>query len=376
MSSTAWTTVSTALTDTTSYAAIQDFARGTDRYTILMNGTDKLYWDGSTSVPVSFSTSVPDTDIFTVHKGRVYAVRDNDIKYTALNDITDWTSANDAGTIDVTYARGPITAITEYNDHVICFTQFSMHMLYGDGPSDYDLINVEGRVGCVSNKSLAVCNKRLYWLWYDGVYQYSNGSVQKISLPVSEYIENMNTTYRSKAVAGAWNEYLYLAIPYGSTATTNNLLLVFDTDKDKWYVETGAYKGFVTIGNVIYGVDYDGSIKNIRTGNTDDGTAITWYHISKAFNDNSLNYKALQDIEMVYQTTGTLNLDYSTSADSTAFTSLAVSSDFETDGIKHRALILAHAMQDIEWYRLKLHGAGQATIDFVQRNVVVQEKAR
>lgn len=367
---TAWVNVKTGLAD--AKATIKDFARGTDRYTVLMNGTDRFAWNGTADTEL---TDAPLSSMFTVHKGRIYAALDNDIKFCALNDITDWSTANDAGTIDVTYAMGNITAITEYNDHVIVFTEFSMHELYGDGPDTYDLINVEGRVGCVSNNSLVVCNKRLYWLWHDGVYEYGGGSIKKISNAVKTYIDSVSDGYKSISAAGAWNEYLYLSIATNG-ATENNTLLVYDTDKGKWYVESGEFIGFTTIGNVIYGVTKDGDILNIRTGNDDDGTPIEWYHISKAFNDNALNYKALQDIEIVYETTGELNIGYSTSASSTSFTTLAETTDFITDGQKHRGLILAHQMQNVEWYRLKLWGTGQATVDFVQRNVVVQRKAR
>ena len=163
-----------------------------------------------------------------VHRSQregIYAALDNDIKFCALNDITDWSTANDAGTIDVTYAMGNITAITEYNDHVIVFTEFSMHELYGDGPDTYDLINVEGRV--------KVVYRTIPWLYatnacigygMTGVYEYGGGSIKKISNAVKAYIDSISDGYKSISAAGAWNEYLYLSIA-ANGATENNTLL-------------------------------------------------------------------------------------------------------------------------------------------------------
>ena len=212
-STNAYVNLTTTLSSTE--AEIGEFATGTNRYTLLMNSTQKLIWDGTSTALVLGTSDTPLTKIFAVHKGRIYAARDNDIKYCALNKTTDWATANDAGSIDVTRAKGPIIAMCEYNDFVIVWTEYSMHELHGTGPYNYDLIDIEGGIGCISNRSVAVCRGRLYWLWYDGVYEYNGASPVKISDPVRHYIENIFSNSKTKCVVGSSGDYLYLAIPYG-----------------------------------------------------------------------------------------------------------------------------------------------------------------
>ena len=67
--------------------------------------------------------------------------------FCGLNKIDDWSTANDAGSIDVTRAYGPITALTEFRDFVTAFTEYSMHVLYGTGPTNYNLADVSSEDG-------------------------------------------------------------------------------------------------------------------------------------------------------------------------------------------------------------------------------------
>jgi hypothetical protein len=63
-----------------------------------------------------------------------------------------------------------------------------MHELFGSSPSNFELVDVEGEIGCFSRKSLVKCNKKLFWYWTDGIYEYNGSSPVKISQPVDDYI--------------------------------------------------------------------------------------------------------------------------------------------------------------------------------------------
>lgn len=379
--SSAYTNLTTALS-TSAQAEFEEFATGTNRYTILMNSTQKLIWDGTSTALVLGDANTPNTNIFTVHKGRIYAARDNDIMFCALNKTTDWTTAQDAGTIDITRAKGEITGLYEYNDKVIAFTEFSMHELFGTGPANYDLIDVEGEIGCISDRSLVKANRRLYWLWYDGVYEYSGSSPIKISDPVDDYIKSINLTYKTKCVSGSIGDFFYLSIPYGASANQNNIILKYDTRIKKWYVETGAYTDFVTIGNVLYGVDTAGKLWNMRdeTMTTDAGTAIPWSLITKPYNENAIQQKkVITDLYLVADvSTGSTSftVSYSTNPtnnDSTTFStleSLSGSSNIQNERIQ----IPVTALQNVDTYRLKFEGTGQATIHYLQKNIRVKRR--
>ena len=379
--STAFVNLTTSLSSTE--AEIGEFATGTNKYTLLMNSTQKLIWDG-TSTAINLGTiDTPLTKIFTVHKGRIYAARENDIKFCALNKTSDWTTANDAGSIDITRAKGNISGMTEYNDHVMAFTEYSMHELFGTGPPNYELIDVEGEVGCISARSITKGNRRLYWVWFDGVYEYDGASPVKISDAVNEYIQNITPAHKAKIVSGSIGDFLYIAIPYNSTV--NNLVLKFDTRLRKWYVEDGAFVDFVTIGNVLYGVDSAGQIWNMRntsaTEGVDSATPISWSMITKPFNENAVaEQKAVTEMSLVVDrsiSSTSFTIGYSTNVennDSTSFITIVSDVPASSNIRKTRVQLPLSALQNVDWYRLRIAGTGQATVHSLQKNLRIKPR--
>lgn len=372
----AWSNLTTTLSSTE--AEIKDFATGTARYTILMNSTQKFYWDGTSTALVLGDANTPFTKIFTVHKGRIYASSNNTIKYCALNLINDWTTANDSGSITITNARGNITGLTEYNDKVIAFTEYGMHELYGDDPTNFELVDIEGEVGCISDRSIVKCNQKLYWAWIDGIYEYNGASPLKISTPVDSYIKNISYSNRTKVCSGSIGDFLYISIP--NSADSNNMLLVYDTVNKKWFTETGTISDFITIQNALYGVNSAGTINNIRSTNyNDNSTAISWELITKPFNAGSVSQKkTLSDISLIYngEASATMNVGYNTSVSSTNFTSLATSTDFTMDGTEQnqKLLIPTTDLQNVDWFKLQIKGSGKTTIHSLETNYRVKRR--
>lgn len=368
---TAYVNVATGLTN--AKGEFEEFATGTTRYLIYSNETERKAWDGSTITDLS---NAPSSKIFTTHKGRIYWARDNDIVYSALNLINDYTTGSGGGTIDVTRSKGVLTGLYQYSDKVIVFTAYGMHLLYGTDSTTFELVDIEGDVGCISNRSLTACGKRLYFVAYDGIYEYDGSSVIKISEPyygngvkggVTSYINNINFTYKTKIVGGSYGDIIYFSIPYGSSATENNLLLIFDTNKRIWNIETGGFVNFVTIDNVLYGVDSDGTLWDMVNGDDDEGTDITWSFITKPFTANGISNKTSLHsmwITCDLPTGSTLTVSYSTTVDNDDFTSLT-SFTADSDEQNTRVLVPVGTLQNIDWYRLKFNGTGQCTIHYI-----------
>lgn len=356
---------------TSAIANFVEFSTGTTKYTILANGTDRLAWNGSA---VTDLTNAPLSRIVTTHKGRIYWARDNDIVYSALNLINDYSTPNDAGTIDVTRAKGASTGIYEYNDKVIAFTEYGMHELYGTGPSNYELIDIEGEVGTISNRSIVSCNRVLYFVWYDGIYAYTGGSPIKISNNIENYFkeganEEINFSLKTKIVSGSIGNFLYIAVPSGSGTTENNKILVYDTERSLWNVESGAFTDFVTIANNLYGVDSDGKLWDMVSGTDFDGTAITWFRITKPFNEGSVRRKkTLSDLWVVADLPvgSTMTVSYSTTVDNDDFVSLYTFTA-NADEQNTRIQIPTNVLQNIDWYRLKFSGTGPAKIHYIDK---------
>ena len=370
----AWVAVQTLSTSAT--GTFQEFSTGTTKYIIFSNGTDRYAWDGTTATSL---TDAPASKIFTAHKGRVYWARDNDIVHSALNLIGDYTAPDDAGTKDVTRAKGPITGMTEFADRVWAFTEYGMHGLYGTGPANYELIDPEGNVGCLSHLSIAIVNKKLFWVAYDGVYEFDGSVPTKVSEPyegnavtggVTSFIKNINLTYKTLVASGSIGDILYISIPHGSTATKNNLTLVFDAKLRKWHVRDEGFVNFVTVANVLYGVDTDGKLWDMTSAaTTDGGTAISWYWITKAFSEGSPSSKiTISEIWLSFKLPvgSTLKLAYSEDVTGTSFTDVMTFTAGASEQVD-RVVIPISAMQRANWRRLKLYGTSDCEVYFMEQ---------
>lgn len=374
---TAWVEVTTSLSGTGD-ANIQDFVTGTYRYTVLCNGTDKVYFP-STSTALTYSdTNMPASNLFTVHDGRIYVWKDATLSFCALQETTDWSTVNDSGSITVTNARGTGTAIVEFANYVLAFTEHSMHQLAGSGPDDYQLIDIEGGVGCIANKSLVKCNRMLYWVGWDGIYRTdSTLSMTKLSDRVQPYIDGINADYKAGIAAGSIGDIVYISIPYGATATGNNLTLKYDSKYDVWNIEDEGFKAFVTIGRDLYGLKYGGQLVKVRDTAvvTNCGTPIEWSFITKAFTGEGFdNKKSIQSMELLCDMT----------TDSTAFTVGVSTLLNETDSTVFHTLYECDASSEVQtpkivlpcteiqnanWYKLRFAGSGPVTIYQLQQKI-------
>lgn len=357
----AWQNVQAGLTSAT--GKFVEFATGTTLYTILANGTDVYSWDGTTAASM---TNAPQTKLYAAHKGRLYALKDKELKFSALNIINDWATVNDAGSISITRAKGDGTAITEYDDHVVIWTAQSMHELYGTYPGNYQLLDVS-EDGCISDRSVIEHGGILYFMDYGEIKSYSGSKPIVISHAVKKFLDRINLTYKDKICAGKNGKYLYWAIPYG-TATSNNLVLEYDTELKLWNVHTWAIAQFVTIGEKFYGVSTTGTIYDMDSGVTDGGTAIQWYWVSGALNKNTLRLKTLGSIPIVYDLPvgSTMELWVSKSVDVDDFVKVHT---FVASVNEQRADIYTDMIENVNWFRLKFAGAGPATVYYIGEDI-------
>jgi hypothetical protein len=377
-SSTGWVPLTTSLSPYDP-AQIMDFVTGATRYTILMNGVDRKHWDGSSTAVALGDGTTPNTPLFTVFSGRVYALSGATLFFSGLNHIDDWTTANDAGSITIVDARGDGTGICTYNSHVIAFTEYSMHELWGTGPPNYDLTDVEGNKGCISHRSIAEANSLLYWLWYGEVCSYGGNTPVNVGRAVRQYLEGINLNYKTGCCAGVDGDFYYLAIPYGSTATGNNLLLKYDTRLNIWNVEPGNFIDFTTIGGTLYGLDNTGQVWNMRDMTVAEGydssTLIPWQFITKPFLDNAVGEpKTINDLWLVSEVpVGSLTLGYNLSVnDNTNFTTLATVNT-STDAQNQRIIPPNNAISKASWYKFKFSGSGKASVHYLQKNYGITE---
>ena len=257
-----------------------------------------------------------------------------------------------------------------------------MHELFGNSPTNFELIDIEGEIGCNSRRSIVKCNKRLYWYWSDGIYEYNGSSPRKVSQPVDDYIKAILYANRNLVASGSVGDFLYISIPYAGN--TNDVVLVFDTRIGKWYVESGNIDYFTKIQNTLYGADSTGGVLNVRDTSvkTDNGTAISYDLITKPFVNKYIKQNGtLSDMWFLVNasTVATMNVSYSTSStgnSTTLFNNIARTSDFNFNGLDQqtRIQIPTTDIQDLPFYRLRIDGTGDVTIHRWERDSRIKRR--
>lgn len=363
-----WQNVQTSMAN--AKAKFLEFNTEAKRYTVFVDGTNRKAWDGSS---VTDLANAPATRLYTVDDYRLYALDGSVLKCSVAGSITDWTTADDADTITITSMKGDGTAIATYNDTVICWSENTMHILYGNDPYDFELSEAL-EDGCISDRTVIEHNKKLYFLDFGQFKVYTGGIPREISQKVKTYLEGINLTYKHLCCAGKDGRYIYLSIPYGSTS--NNLTLEYDTETQNWYVRDEAYVDFVNIGGYLYGVASDGNLYKMNSGTDNNGTAISWSWVSGAWNNNTVSQKKVVGeywLSLDLPTNSTLSMSYSTTVDGDDFTLLNTFTASSTEQVT-RVQVPTSVMQNINWRRIKFEGTGPCTIYEIEENLRIKAR--
>lgn len=365
----AWQTVQASLTGGS--GKFLEFNTETDRFTILVNGTNKYAWNGTA---VTTLTDAPATNLYAVDDYRLYALIGTELKCSALGSVTDWTTADDADSLTLTSAKGNGTALTSYNDVVIAWTEQSMHVLYGNDPYDF-YINDPIDDGCISDRSVIEHRGKLYFLDFGAYKIYTGGRPIEMSQKIKSYLDGINLTYKSKCVAGKQGKYIYLSIPYG-TSTVNNLTLEYDTELDLWFPHSVGYEDFTYIGEHLYGIDSEGLIWDVNSGTDDEGIAISWERITGVWNSGTVSKKkVISGLYMILDlpVASQFSIYYSTTVDGDDFSLLYTATSSATEQ-NTRVQIPTSILQNIDWYRLQFIGEGPCTIHYLEEHLRIKAR--
>ena len=358
-----YTNVATGLTD--AQAKFIEFTTATKKYTIMFNGTEKKAWDGST---VTDLTDAQATRVIAANDSRLFNLIDSSVYASDIGDITNWTTG-DSDRIGQYGMVGSGTALVTYNDMIIAFSDQTMHIIFGKTSDEFDPTEPI-IVGNVSDKATIIHGDTgvLYWLDYNRFMAFTGGTPFDVSEKVITYLESINYTYKSKICAGQSGKYIYLSIPYGATATENNLTLVYDTNRKMWYPHNVGYTDFFNIGQYLYGIDTDGVVWKLDQTTADDSTAISWEHTTGVMDFEPIkNLKHITDIYAIVDlpTASTLKLYYSATVDGSLFNLIkqfTASEDYQ----KVRIRIPTTKFQRADWYRFKLTGTGPCTVHYLE----------
>ena len=256
-------------------------------YMVGMNGVDTPFkYNGTT---VSALANAPATGKCPVlHYEKLFCIADTDtIRWSDSFAPESWPAVN---TVDFDKGDGDeLSALFSYRRALLVCKKRSIHKLTGSTLSDFQQFKVENRHGVSGPKAGIVFGLYFYYISEDGIFKFDGAeSVDLVTNAIPLTWAGVNKANLSKAVAGRLGNNLWFHIPEG-ISTTNNLVLVYDTELNSWWI----FRGIEAFSMIDYndGVNVktytghatQGYVVQQDTGYNDLGVAISAYWMGKNF---------------------------------------------------------------------------------------------
>lgn len=232
---------------------------------------------------ITFSRTSPDIDYVCEHDNRLWGCSslNHEIYASKLGDPTNWSCyegiSTDSYTVTVG-SPGDFTGCVSHMGYVIFFKEDSIHMMYGNKPSNYQLNTRQMpgiRKGCAA--SATIVNETLYYVGRNGVYQFDGAMPQKISGQI--------TSELSDAVGCHQDGKLYISCLKDGKRT----LLTYTPQYQIWCQEDDTQFKYAAYGEgKLYFIDAANALRTISGADT--GT-IDWSIESGDLRESLLDQK-------------------------------------------------------------------------------------
>jgi len=229
-----------------------------------------------------------------------------------------------------------ITCLMASFDELMIFKNRSMHILRGSHFDNFQLYEVEDRIGCVGPRAAARYRNHTYFVGYDGLYMFDG--VRAINLSCDQNIgkiprlwETLNHAYLYKAVVGVWKDTIWFALPEGSS-TENNLILAYVPGEGVgtfWPfrgINASCFEVYDDASSVHFLGGGDGYVNKLDTGILDFDEPITAFWEGATFDAGYPEYEKKSRKAFV-QDTAKDPVDLQISVDGGAFNSLTAMTD-------------------------------------------------
>lgn len=196
---------------------------GTDTY----SGVDTYYYDMAEGDAELLSQYGGDT--YDVPKARYLAEHNNRLWYghVYLDGETNpgpefpsriyWSDLYQpdrvTGFVDVQPEDGDaITGIVSLQNNLVVFKNNRTYLVLGFSERDFQVRLVNGNVGCIAPRSIAIMDNRVYFLATDGVWAFDGAGFERVSDMIREDIVNLPQAGRNFAAGGVWKGRYYLSV--------------------------------------------------------------------------------------------------------------------------------------------------------------------
>lgn len=232
------------------------------------------------------------------------AVLISDATYYDYSTVSSPQVDTDGGWLDVPSVLGPITGLRTLrlntNDTVLIVgCENGVAMVTGTGALTFAVKEITREFGVVSNRTWVQAQNDLYFLATDGVRSFSTSSIagllnlRKTAL-VQDLVNRINKTYAYKAHAFFYPSTLEAQFWYpidSDTTPQNAIVLNFNTANPNASEDFGTSPIFSTkngisptctgvLAGVAYAGTSNGYLMQMYSGDTYDGTAISWQYVS------------------------------------------------------------------------------------------------
>lgn len=213
---------------------------------------------------ITIKRECQDFDYVCEHNNRLWACsnKNHEIYASKLGDPTNWNCyegiSTDSYTVTVG-SDGDFTGCVSHMGHVLFFKENTIHMMYGDKPSNFSL-NTSDMPGVMEGcaDSIEIVNETLFYVGRDGVFQFDGAIPTKISMKITSQLR--------EAVSVQAKGRLYISCLMDG----ERKVLCYDPALKVWDIENEDNFLFAHYGGGTgYFIDEDGKVRTIIGDDTD-----------------------------------------------------------------------------------------------------------
>lgn len=321
-----FTSIDTGRTSAGRYNFVNFNFDGTDKMIMVDGANNASVYNNTTVTDVSVSGAPADPAFVEVFRSHVFyagmSASPQELIFSEPFDEDGFTSADGAGSIKV---DGVIKGIKVFRESLFVFCEDSIFKITGSSSSDFAVVPVTRRIGCVDGFSIQEISGDIVYLAPDGLRTIAGteriGDVElgTVSKTIQPRLDNIDTDRISSLVIRGKTQYrLFFPDDSGLASSSPGIIGVIKAGTEGgigWeYADIRGLRpsccasGFISGTETVLHGGYDGYIYKQESGNTFDGTNIKAIYRSPDYTMGDAGIrKLMQRIIWNYDNDGTVN---------------------------------------------------------------------
>ena len=286
-----------------------NYRKNTDEWHIITNGADEIQYSARDSASYQPLEGAP-------VKAKCIALSDERLWIGGVPDDQEavyWSWDNDPNNWSVdlehpeqgggfiyirTHDGTKVIAVKALMNDVVIFKDRSLHRITGSYPGEYELVNVYGDTGPISENTIVSTGASVFFLCAMGLCLYNGMTVETLALSsgdnrLTSLADRINREAAERACSVIHKGVMYVALPLDGSAD-NNAVIVYDLTEGIYTLLTG----YRVDSWLIYHADNDekllftrGGQIMVMEGDTNDGELIEAHWLSPWFDAGTKSAK-------------------------------------------------------------------------------------